>query len=323
MRKEKRPLVSIITVNYNQLEVSCEMLDSLQQLRHPHYEVILVDNASRDNPLSHLEKQYPDVRCIRSEQNLGFAGGNNLGIAAAKGDYLFFINNDTLVTPGLIEQMLALFAQRPKLGMLSPLICYHTPHRAEGDLIQYAGATPVHSLTARNTIIGERENDWGQYKQAVPTAYAHGAAMMMPRAVLEEVGNMPEYFFLYYEELDWCEQIRRAGYEIYVEPRAKIYHRESVSVGVLSSLKTYYLTRNRLLFVRRNKSRWQQMAFWLFLLCFTVPKWSIVYLLKGQSDQLQAFFKGILWNLRHPAFPATPVPVEKLNSLYSPTESEI
>ncbi|MEM9920221.1 MAG: glycosyltransferase family 2 protein [Bacteroidota bacterium] len=323
MLTEKRPLVSIISVNYNQLAVTCEMLDSLFSLDFQDFEVLLVDNASKENPAAHIARHYPQVRFIRSEDNLGFAGGNNLAIEAARGEYFFFVNNDTLLTNGLMEHLLAAFDTIPKLGVVSPLICYYLPDRPDGDLIQYAGATPVHGLTARNTIIGEQVPDQGQYTQLQPTAYAHGAAMMIPRRVIQEVGPMPAYFFLYYEELDWCEQIRNAGFEIYLEPNAKIYHKESVSVGQLSTLKTYYLTRNRILFMRRNRSAGQQMAFFLFLLFCTLPKWGLTYLLKGQTAHLSAFLKGIGWNLQNPAFPAAEFPASKLNSLYSPSESKL
>ena len=108
---------------------------------------------------------------------------------------------------------------------------------------------------------------------------------------------MWEHFFLYYEELDWCARIRRAGFEIYVEPNAKIYHKESLATGKISSLKTYYITRNRILFMRRNHSGWRIAAFTLFLIFFTIPKNVIAYLLKRDFNELHAFGKAIWWNI--------------------------
>ncbi|MDZ7845886.1 MAG: hypothetical protein U5L96_03410 [Owenweeksia sp.] len=104
----------------------------------------------------------------------------------------------------------------------------------------------------RNQTRGWMEEDKGQYDQIAPTAYIHGAAMMISKKVLEEVGPMYEDYFLYYEELDWSERIRKAGYELLYRGHAKVYHKESVSTGVNSPLKLYYLNRNRLLFARRN-----------------------------------------------------------------------
>lgn len=290
-------MVSIITINYNSLDVTCELLESIRKVDYKDIEVIVVDNASSENPESYLRKHYPECVFIRSEKNLGFAGGNNLGIKASKGGFLFFLNNDAELTNGAIESLLKLFSTNSGIGIASPKICYHNARPgSEPDMIQYLGTTHVHPLTARNRTLGEREIDNGQFQTAKPTAYAHGAAMMVTREVIEKVGLMPEDFFLYYEELDWCEQIRRAGYEIWVEPQAKVYHKESYTVGKISTLKTYYLNRNRLLFMRRNRSVIQWRMFCVFLFLFTIPKNSLMYLLKGEWANFKAFFKSIHWN---------------------------
>ncbi|MFK7935015.1 MAG: glycosyltransferase family 2 protein [Saprospiraceae bacterium] len=291
------PLVSIITVNYNGKEVTAALLDSLRRFPYPRLEIIVVDNASREDPTDWLMNRYPEIQVIRSEENLGFAGGNNLGVEASTGDFFFFINNDAEVTKGALETLLALFAERPKLGIVSPLLVYeNTNLTTQPDTIQYAGTTPVHPLTARNTTLGAMEEDRGQYDEARPTAYAHGASMLMPRSVLEQVGTMFEGFFLYYEELDWCERIRKAGYEIYIEPRAKIIHKESIAVGKMSTLKTYYITRNRILFMRRNKGKLAMFAFTLFLLFATIPKNVLGYLKRGEREHLSVFLRAIWWN---------------------------
>ncbi len=290
-------MVSIITVNFNSLEVTCELLESVRKFGGKDVEVIVVDNASEDNPERHLRTHYPEVIYVRSEKNLGFAGGNNVGIKASKGDFLFFLNNDAELTEGTIEKLLKLFSTNSGIGIASPKICYHNARPgSEQDVIQYVGTTHVHPLTARNSTLGERELDNGQYQKARPTAYAHGAAMMVPREAVNKVGMMSEDFFLYYEELDWCEQIRAAGFEVWVEPNAKVYHKESYSVGKISTLKTYFINRNRLLFMRRNKTNAQWRAFCFFLFLFTVPKNSIKYLLNGDWANLKAFFKAIQWN---------------------------
>lgn len=294
MVKEK--LVTLITVNYNQTAVTCALLDSIRRQDYPRTEVIVVDNASRENPETVLATRYPEVKYIRSEHNLGFAGGNNLAVPAATGDYLFFVNNDTELTDGCIRKLLALFEQNPRIGAASPLICYFNDGSRPRDLIQYAGMTPVHPLTARNQTIGQKQEDNGQFHSPVPTAYAHGAAMMFPRQVVENVGLMADDFFLYYEELDWGERVRRAGYEIWVEPRAKIYHKESVTVSKLGALKTYYLNRNRVWFMRRNFPGWRLWLFYAFLFALTIPKNAVSLLLRGERDTLRAFLKGIFWN---------------------------
>ncbi len=314
---ENQPLVSLITINYNSLGVTTEMLDSVRKLQYPNLEVIVIDNASKENPGPELLGKYPEIIFIRSEENLGFSGGNNLGIKASKGSYLYFINNDTELIEGSIELLLDLFQNVKNLGAVSPLI-YHHPevHKQSGELIQYAGTTPVNAMTARNETIGANQIDEGQFDHPYPTSYVHGAAMMVPRAVVEKVGMMPEEFFLYYEELDWCEQIRNGGFEIYVEPRAKIYHKESVSVGKMSTLKTFYLTRNRILFTRRNRSGFEIFLFSVFLIFFTVPKNLILYLIKGEWQHAKVFLKAIFWHLK-PESKNAFKPLPQLSSIIS------
>lgn len=308
----KKTLVSIITVNYNDLGVTCELLDSIRRINYSDIEIIVIDNASRKNPKIYLNQLYPEVKVIVSKENLGFAGGNNLGVKAAKGEFLFFVNSDAELTEGAIETLLALFKDIPNLGIVSPLLCYYNENPAiQPDIIQYAGSTPVHPMTARNKTIGELEEDKGQYHTARPTAYVHGAAMMIPRYVIEAAGMMSEKFFLYYEELDWTEKVRRAGYDIYIEPRAKIYHKESISIGKMSTLKTYYINRNRILFMRRNKTAKDLFAFILFLIFATIPKNALLFIVKGQFDHLTAFLKGIWWNVQHRNANIKPSPPSK------------
>ena len=286
-----QPLVSVITVNYNQIEATCALLDSLRAQNWKHYEVWVVDNGSLVNPETHLNVHYPEARVIRSEVNLGFAGGNNLALKQAQGDYLFLLNNDTEVTPESIGQLVRFLQQHPRCGAVSPLLCYY-PSAADlrYDIIQYAGMTPVSSVTARNSTIGAGEEDRGQYSAPAPTAYTHGAAMLLPAAVMEQAGLMPEEYFLYYEELDWCEQIKAAGYDLWVAPTAKIYHKESLSTGASGALKTYFLCRNRLLFVQRNK-RWKSVFYTYFLLV-ALPKAVLSAFLKGEKEQLKAIVQA-------------------------------
>lgn len=281
------------------MDLTIELLNAIRQLSYSNIEVFVVDNASKDNPTPYLNQFYPEVKCIRSEVNLGFAGGNNLAVRVAQGDYLFFVNNDAEVTEGCLDKLIDMFDKYPNLGIVSPLLCYFNEKPQEQpDVIQYAGTTPVHPITARNKTIGEKEVNKGQFNEPSSTAYAHGAAMMVKREVIDKVGLMAEDFFLYYEELDWCARIRKAGYDIMVEPRAKVYHKESVTVGAMSPLKTYYLNRNRIYFMRRNYSQGNLFLFSLFLVFFTIPKNSLAFILRGQMEHLKVFFKAILWNLK-------------------------
>lgn len=293
MQREKLPLVSIITLNWNTTQVTCEFLHSVSNTNtYPNIEVIVVDNGSSENPLSAFKEAYPAANVILTGKNLGFAAGNNVGIRASKGEYLFIVNNDTEFTPGLIAGLVETFATYPDAGMVSPKFHYFF----QKGTIEYAGYNSVNALTGRNGMIGCRQPDNGQYDQASVTNYAHGGGMMLPRAVVDKVGLMPEHFFLYYEEFDWSEQVKRGGYKIYYQPKSLIYHKESMTTGKSSPLKTFYLTRNRILFMRRNMPALNNLVFFSYFILFTIPKNTASFLLRGQSDHLRSFWKGILWH---------------------------
>jgi len=290
-------LTSIISVNFNQPLVTIAFLDSIRiNAANENLEVILVDNGSREDHQLEFEKTYPGLIYIRSEKNLGFAGGNNLGVKAAKGDFLLFLNNDTEITCSLISELSSELKNNQEIGMISPLILYFDAP----EIIQYAGFTEMNYLTGRNASVSNMDVNKGQYDDmSMETGYCHGAAMMCRRKDLDTVGLMEEQFFLYYEELDWCEKFKRAGKKIWFTGRTSIYHKESMSVGKESSIKTYFMTRNRMLFIRRNTGLLNSIAFSLFFILIACPKQILIYLKKGRYDLIKWVFKGILWNLTH------------------------
>lgn len=283
--------LSIITINYNGLKDTCELLETLP-LEDNSLEVIVVDNASKENEASIIEQRYPMVKVIRSPQNLGFAGGNNLGIKAAHGEYLFFLNNDTVLRHQTsdIRPLIDRLESSDKIGAVCPKIRFSWEHHP----IQYAGYTPLSPITMRNHAIGFGEDDHGQYDTPHPTPYAHGAAMMVKREVIDKAGFMPECYFLYYEELDWSMMIRRAGYDIWYEPACTIYHKESQTTGQASALRTYYVTRNRLLFVRRNNRSHTRYVTYLYLIIVVAGKDLLKHLLQRRTDLAKATIRGIL-----------------------------
>jgi GT2 family glycosyltransferase len=288
------PLISIVTLTWNTTEVTCDFLHSLNENgTYSNMEVIVVDNGSREDPTAIFKAIYPDVKVICNGRNLGFTGGNNVGIRAAKGDFLFIVNNDTEFTPGLLEGLLEIFEQFPDAGIVSPKFHYFF-HKGT---IEYAGYNTVNIFTGRNGMVGCREKDEGQYNEVKETNYAHGGGMMVPRKIIDEVGGLPEEFFIYYEEFDWCEQIKRKGYKVYYQPKSLIYHKESMTTGKESAFKAFYHTKNRILYMRRNAPWYSFIIFVLYFSVFTVPKNTLVYLRRGQKQHLRSFWKGIGWHI--------------------------
>jgi GT2 family glycosyltransferase len=280
--------LSIITVNYNGLKDTCTLIESIPF--NENMEVIVVDNASEKDEASIIQARYPQVKTICSNKNLGFAGGNNLGIKAAKGKYLFLINNDTVFKDFNVQALIDLLESSPNIGIVCPKIRFAW----DNNPIQFAGYTPLSKITVRNQSIGFGKEDTGQYDTPHSTPYAHGAAMLIKREAIEKVGQMPECFFLYYEEIDWSMMFTRAGYEIWYEPACTIYHKESQSTGQNSPLRTYYITRNRLLLVKRNWIGIYKYLANCYLSCIVAPRDIIKYLIKGKWNLSLAVCKGIL-----------------------------
>ncbi|MBO9154233.1 glycosyltransferase family 2 protein [Chitinophaga sp. GCM10012297] len=297
--KQAAPLVSIIALNYNQTTVTCEFLETTKQLTYRNFETIVVDNGSSIDPSAQIAAgNYPNLNLILSPVNLGFTGGNNLGMQHASGDFVFIVNNDTEMTPDLIERLLAPFAEDPSIGVVCPKIrFYHHPN-----VIQYAGFHPMNLLTGRTWAVGSKEEDNGQHNTSGPTHCAHGAAMMVKREVIDKVGRFADKFFIYYEESDWSARILRAGYKIYYTAQGLIYHKESITMGKESPLKVYFHTRNRILYMRRNTNKQQLAVFLLFFSFLTFPKAVASYTLKGQFKHLKSFLKGTFWNFTNSSY---------------------
>ncbi len=279
MKPHDAPGVSLVSVNYNGFDDTCEMIRSVVSVvRSVSYEIIVVDNASQRDEAAMLRELFPQVKVIRSPRNLGFSGGNNLGFEVSEGRYIFLINNDTYLKEDGLGDLVAFMDAHPEIGAVSPKILYDD----EKEVIQFAGATPLSPVTIRNKSLGYGELDRGQWDQPAPTGHTHGAAMMVRREVIDRVGGMPELYFLYYEELDWCAAIERAGYRLWYYPGLKVYHKESKSTGKESPLKRYYMTRNRLLYAWRNLSPGKRAVSVAYQMCVAVPKSYLTSLLKGE-----------------------------------------
>ena len=249
----------------------------------------MVDNASTQDEASIISEKYPHIKVIRSKQNLGFAGGNNLGIKEAKGKYILLINNDTYFKEFNITPLIERLESSDKIGIVCPKLRFAWGNNP----IQYAGYTSLSQITVRNKAIGFGEEDKGQYNTAHPTPYAHGAAMLIKREAIAKVGLMPECFFLYYEELDWSMLFTRADYEIWYDPACTVFHKESQTTGQNSPLRTYYITRNRLLFVKRNYQGINKYLSYTYLIGIVAPRDIIKFTLQGRLDLTKAVYRGI------------------------------
>ena len=175
--------------------------------------------------------------------------------------------------------------------MVSPRLQYYHPK----GIIQYAGATELSTFTLRNRSLGFGEEDNGQYKDSYPTAFIHGAAMLVPTKVIDAIGKMENAFFLYFEEYDWCARTKAEGYQIYFCGESLVYHKESMSVGKASPLKTYYMTRNRIWFAQRNLKGVSKQLTLLYLYAVALPKQLLLTLFQKRWDLFRAAWRGAMF----------------------------
>ena len=233
-------------------------------------------------------RPFPHVNLIRSSKNLGFAGGNNLGLPVAKGEYLFFLNNDTEIAGPVLEVMVNRFLADPQIGALSPRIeLTHTP-----GLVQYAGDWRLTPITLRNRCPDAHLPNRDRISREVEVV--HGAAMMLRRDVVDRIGPMYEGYFLFYEEFDWSYAVLAAGYKVWFEAAATIYHKEGKSIGLRSPLRERYLVHSRLLFAKR----WVRKPYlWLTILYLTIPvtlRNILTYAKKNRWDLVKATIQGLM-----------------------------
>jgi GT2 family glycosyltransferase len=238
--------VAVVILAWNGRDDTLRCLESVDALEWENLSTIVVDNGSSDGVVEAVRERFPHVQVIRSERNLGFAGGNNLGLRAAHeagADYLMILNNDTVVDPGAVRELVAEAERRPDAGALCPLIYYMDPPNR----IWYAGARfdPRRGHNGRHT--GYRERDEGQYDAVRETGRATGAAILVRRTAVDEVGFLDERLFLHVEDVEWSLRIRAAGYHVLMVPSARVWHRVSVATGgEHSPAVAYYAIRNTL-----------------------------------------------------------------------------
>jgi len=269
-----QPSVTIIVLNYNNCEDTLDCLRSLQHLTYPSIQVLVIDNGSSDGSVEAIQTQFPEMTLVATGENLGFTGGNNVGIQRALeagADYILLLNNDTIVAPDMVDVMVAAMQTDPAIGVAGPMIYYYD----QPDIIWSAGGA-IDWKHGTTRMIGIGEDDKGQFGLATHEVdFVTGCALLTRREAWETVGLLDEKFFMYYEETDWCVRARRAGFKIVQVPLAMMWHKISIEERATSPRTFYYMTRNRLLFLRHSGA---SLRTWLYTLAEytrTFASWSL------------------------------------------------
>ncbi len=281
--------IFIILLNYNNYIDTIECIKSIKENeKQIEYEIIVVDNKSTNNSVEELEK-IEGIHLIKAEDNKGFSHGNNLGIEYAinnKAEYLLLLNNDTIITENSISKIYKEMTKHNDVGIMGARIMYHE----DKNKINYIGGRVNWN---KGTVIIERKGKtYIEEKQDFKyTEFVTGCCMLIKKETIEKLGYLPEQYFMYYEDIDYCVNAKRHGYKLGVCLNSIIYHKESASSGGMqSAFSIKWNTRNRLIFIERYVQKKVLALTWFYTTRVIVI---MKYLLKGERDKISALLEGI------------------------------
>jgi len=247
------PKVFIIILNWNGLQDTLECLESVSALNYPQYEIVVVDNGSTDKPTKAIADKYPKVKLILNDENLGYSGGNNVGIKHAlehDAEYVWLLNNDTVVDADALLSLINITEKDQSIGIAGSKIYYFdNPGK-----IWFAGSH-IYWWRGYSDHNGKDNMDNGQYDNVEQVDRVTGCSMLVKKEVCNKVGILDENFFLYVEEVDWCVRARKAGFKCIFVPSSVVHHKISASVaktGITDKIFDYYDTRNFLYLINKT-----------------------------------------------------------------------
>jgi len=313
--KEKFPKVSLLIVNYNGGNVLKECLKSLENVDYPNFEVVLVDNGSSDDSVDLVKKferqntrlrpvsrrdfggqaKYK-IRLVESRSNLGFSGGNNLAFKYAKGKYIVLLNGDTEVEPDWLTQLVKFAEKTPNAGVFASKIMFFD----NKNIINSAGG--LCDLFGFSPLRGTFDKDVGQFDRPDMVFYAHGAAMMIRRAVVEKIGFLDEDYFIYHEELDFCWRAWIAGYKVYYVPRAVAYHKlkqRSFYASEKRAKRQFLVKKNRISTLIKNHKSLSLLIVSLIVNLIVSIGEILVYGFNKDFETPKGTFQAYIWNIKN------------------------
>lgn len=281
---QKQPFISIIILNYNGKHFLQHCLNSIKRNEYPQsrYEIIFVDNASRDGSAAFVQNNYPEVKCILLQKNLGYAGGNNAALPSARGDYLVFLNNDTEVDKHWLSSLVTAIKSHERAGACSSLI--------------------INKFTGKINTIGNFWCTWGFAgtiaEQQPPEKYTltreifapTGCSFIIKKELFMKIGQFDDNYFCTNEDVDLGWRIRNAGYSVYFVPQSLVYHHVSPVMGP-SKLYYYLQARNRIWTVLKN-TPFYLMAIYVSTVTLTNFFLTLSFFLSGKWGYIYSVFKG-------------------------------
>ena len=300
----KLPRVSIIILNWNGAEDTIECLESLKNINYPCYNVIVVDNGSRDKDAELLKERFGAyIHLIENARNDGFTGGVNVGMKYVRdncqADYILLLNNDTVVAPGFLSEMVRVVDRDPTIGIAGAKIFYYDePEQLQSVYcrVNLLTGQPIQTPLMIDGNIRHRVTDRGQYDSIKEVDWVTGCCFLIKRVVMEGIGLLDERYFYYWEETDYCYRGRQAGYKTIYVPQARVRHKGGRSVKKVWGRSRYYMERNRFLFMKRHATTWQYRLFLIYF--FGIHVWLATgyFLIICHSIELVSNFYHGVWD---------------------------
>ncbi len=291
----KNPLVSIIILNWNGKENLIRCLRSFKKVTYKPVEIVVVDNNSSDGSQDLVKKKFPFVRLIANKKNYGYSGGNNIGIRASRGKYVFILNNDTEVAKNFLQPLVKRCESDATIGCIQPKLVYATDHNilnAVGSFLTSTGFLYHYGY--------RKAASKAQYNNPIQMYSAKGAAMLLRKSALDKVGLFDEDFFIYFEETDLCHRLWLAGYSVWYEPSSVVYHWEAIDTHkqMAEFTITYLSFRNRISSFLVNLELSNVIKIFSVLgpiyVCLMV-----YYLVTVRPKASWAILLSIVWNIEH------------------------
>lgn len=290
-----QPLVISIILNTNRKADTLECLRSLQAQTYPNQRAIVLDNHSSDGSVEAIRAEFPVVEIIAIQENLGYAGNNNVGIEAAvkqQADWIFVLNEDTVLDAECLNQLVKVGESDPKIGIVGPMVYHHD----EPTVIQSAGGIMTRMWNGQH--LAQNEPDNGQFTAPHPVDWISGCAILLRRAVIEQVGMLDVRFFYYWEETEWCVRTGKAGWTLMHVPQAKLWHKGVQRNYQPKPSLSYYDTRNHLLLLYKHNAPLSAKLYTWFQLWRTLISWSIRPKWRTKREHRNALWRGMMDFLR-------------------------
>ncbi|NEU07119.1 glycosyltransferase family 2 protein [Flavihumibacter sp. R14] len=286
------PKVAVVILNWNGKNYLEKFLPSVVASTYPNLELVLGDNASTDDSVEFVRKNYPSIRIIVTDKNFGFAGGYNHVLKQVDAEYFVLLNSDVEVTSGWIEPVISLMESDPQIAAAQPkILSYH-----DKSSFEYAGAAGgfidrYGYAFCRGRLFDALEKDSGQYDYATEVFWATGAAFFIKKTIWENSGGLDADFFAHMEEIDLCWRLKNKGYKIMYCPNSTVYHVGGGTLSVESAFKTYLNFRNNLVMLQKNLSPGK--AFRVIFIRFWLDLLSLVkFLMQGNPKNALAVSKA-------------------------------